>query len=150
VAQYAIEKAMELGARVITASDSSGTVVDEAGFTTEKLARLCEIKASRDGFSKIPAMIAPTLRECYQRGARPDASACAGLMPTASRAGTVNNPPPPARASINPASMATKKSATSSSGDTINNSTKLSITVHAHPVAPDKKAAAEAVSSSQV
>ncbi|HDG1677607.1 NADP-specific glutamate dehydrogenase [Kluyvera ascorbata] len=49
VAQYAIEKAMELGARVVTASDSSGTVVDEAGFTTEKLARLCEIKASRDG-----------------------------------------------------------------------------------------------------
>ncbi|MWL73053.1 glutamate dehydrogenase, partial [Escherichia coli] len=49
VAQYAIEKAMEFGARVITASDSSGTVVDEAGFTAEKLARLCEIKASRDG-----------------------------------------------------------------------------------------------------
>lgn len=33
VAQYAIEKAMEFGARVITASDSSGTVVDESGFT---------------------------------------------------------------------------------------------------------------------
>ncbi|PNF11324.1 NADP-specific glutamate dehydrogenase [Enterobacter cancerogenus] len=49
VAQYAIEKAMQFGARVITASDSSGTVVDEAGFTAEKLARLCEIKASRDG-----------------------------------------------------------------------------------------------------
>jgi len=49
VAQYAIEKAMELGARVVTASDSSGTVVDETGFTTEKLARLCEIKSSRDG-----------------------------------------------------------------------------------------------------
>lgn len=49
VAQYAIEKAMSLGARVITASDSAGTVVDEAGFTAEKLARLCEIKASRDG-----------------------------------------------------------------------------------------------------
>ncbi|WP_326901349.1 NADP-specific glutamate dehydrogenase [Kosakonia cowanii] len=49
VAQYAIEKAMLLGARVITASDSAGTVVDEAGFTAEKLARLCEIKASRDG-----------------------------------------------------------------------------------------------------
>ena len=49
VAQYAIEKAMALGARVITASDSGGTVVDEAGFTREKLARLCEIKASRDG-----------------------------------------------------------------------------------------------------
>jgi len=49
VAQYAIEKAIALGARVVTASDSAGTVVDEAGFTTEKLARLCEIKASRDG-----------------------------------------------------------------------------------------------------
>jgi glutamate dehydrogenase (NADP+) len=49
VAQYAIEKAMSLGARVITASDSAGTVVDEAGFTAEKLARLCEIKASSDG-----------------------------------------------------------------------------------------------------
>lgn len=49
VAQYAIEKAMAFGARVVTASDSSGTVVDESGFTEEKLARLCEIKASRDG-----------------------------------------------------------------------------------------------------
>jgi glutamate dehydrogenase (NADP+) len=35
---------MELGARVITASDSNGTVVDEAGFTKEKLARLIDIK----------------------------------------------------------------------------------------------------------
>jgi glutamate dehydrogenase (NADP+) len=49
VAQYAIEKAMSLGARVITASDSNGTVVDEAGFTPEKLALLTNIKASRDG-----------------------------------------------------------------------------------------------------
>lgn len=49
VAQYAIEKALSLGARVVTASDSNGTVVDEAGFTTEKLARLAEIKSSRDG-----------------------------------------------------------------------------------------------------
>lgn len=49
VAQYAIEKAMALGARVITASDSNGTVVDEAGFTTEKLARLCQIKSQQDG-----------------------------------------------------------------------------------------------------
>ncbi|MEQ4676011.1 NADP-specific glutamate dehydrogenase [Providencia vermicola] len=44
VAQYTIEKCMELGAKVVTASDSSGTVVDEAGFTAEKLARLEEIK----------------------------------------------------------------------------------------------------------
>lgn len=49
VAQYAIEKAMALGARVVTASDSNGTVVDENGFTTEKLALLEDIKNQRYG-----------------------------------------------------------------------------------------------------
>ncbi len=49
VAQYAIEKAMELGARVVTASDSNGTVVDEAGFTKEKLTRLIDIKERAHG-----------------------------------------------------------------------------------------------------
>ncbi len=44
VAQYAVEKAMALGAKVVTVSDSSGTVIDEAGFTTEKLAELMEVK----------------------------------------------------------------------------------------------------------
>lgn len=44
VAQYAVEKAMALGARVITVSDSSGTVVDPEGFTEEKLAVLMEVK----------------------------------------------------------------------------------------------------------
>jgi glutamate dehydrogenase (NADP+) len=44
VAQYAVEKAMALGAKVVTVSDSSGTVVDEEGFTPEKLAELMEVK----------------------------------------------------------------------------------------------------------
>ncbi len=44
VAQFAVEKAMALGAKVITVSDSSGSVVDEDGFTTEKLAELSEVK----------------------------------------------------------------------------------------------------------
>ncbi|AWB32487.1 NADP-specific glutamate dehydrogenase [Orrella marina] len=44
VAQYAIEKVMALGGKVVTVSDSSGTVVDEDGFTREKLAILMEIK----------------------------------------------------------------------------------------------------------
>lgn len=44
VAQYAVEKAMALGAQVITVSDSSGTIIDEAGFTPEKLAILMEVK----------------------------------------------------------------------------------------------------------
>jgi len=49
VAQYAVEKALQLGARVVTVSDSGGTVVDEAGFTPEKLALLMEIKNHRYG-----------------------------------------------------------------------------------------------------
>ncbi len=44
VAQYAVEKAMALGAKVVTVSDSSGTVVDEDGFTPEKLAILMKVK----------------------------------------------------------------------------------------------------------
>ena len=44
VAQYTIEKAMALGAKVVTVSDSSGTVVDEEGFTPEKLAVLMDVK----------------------------------------------------------------------------------------------------------
>jgi len=44
VAQFAVEKAMALGAKVVTVSDSSGTVFDEAGFTPTKLAQLMEVK----------------------------------------------------------------------------------------------------------
>jgi glutamate dehydrogenase (NADP+) len=44
VAQFAVEKAMSLGAKVVTVSDSSGTVVDNDGFTQEKLAILMEVK----------------------------------------------------------------------------------------------------------
>ena len=49
VAQYAIEKALSLGAKVITCSDSQGTVIDQDGFTTEKLAALMEIKNVKSG-----------------------------------------------------------------------------------------------------
>ncbi|WP_109077795.1 NADP-specific glutamate dehydrogenase [Aggregatibacter kilianii] len=49
VAQYAIEKALQLGAKVISCSDSSGTVIDEEGFTAEKLAALMEIKNVKRG-----------------------------------------------------------------------------------------------------
>lgn len=44
VAQFAVEKAMAFGAKVITVSDSSGTIVDDAGFTPEKLVILAEVK----------------------------------------------------------------------------------------------------------
>ncbi len=49
VAQYAVEKAMQLGAKVITVSDSSGTIIDEDGFTPEKLAILMDVKTHHYG-----------------------------------------------------------------------------------------------------
>ncbi|WP_368648614.1 NADP-specific glutamate dehydrogenase [Castellaniella ginsengisoli] len=49
VAQYTIEKCLQLGAKVITVSDSHGCVVDPAGFTTEKLAALIELKNEKRG-----------------------------------------------------------------------------------------------------
>lgn len=47
VAQFAIEKALEYGARVVTVSDSTGAVVDENGFNTEKLDALRECRNIR-------------------------------------------------------------------------------------------------------
>lgn len=49
VAQYAIEKCIHLGAKVVTASDSSGYIYDEAGITQEKLEFLKDLKNNRRG-----------------------------------------------------------------------------------------------------
>jgi len=68
VAQYAIEKAMALGAKVITASDSSGTIIDEQGFTPEKLALLMELKNHR--YCRVSDYAARTGVR-FEAGARP-------------------------------------------------------------------------------
>jgi glutamate dehydrogenase (NADP+) len=52
VAQYAIEKLLHLGAKVVTASDSNGFVYDEEGFTPEKLEFLKDLKNNRRGRMK--------------------------------------------------------------------------------------------------
>ncbi|ERI33946.1 glutamate dehydrogenase [Alcaligenes sp. EGD-AK7] len=49
VAQYAIEKCLDLGAKVVTVSDSQGCVVDMDGFTREKLASLMHVKNVQRG-----------------------------------------------------------------------------------------------------
>lgn len=49
VALYAIEKLLQLGASVHTASDSSGFIYDKDGFNEEKLAWLKELKEVRRG-----------------------------------------------------------------------------------------------------
>jgi glutamate dehydrogenase (NADP+) len=47
VAQYACEKLIELGAKVVTMSDSRGYVYDKDGITTEKLAYIMDLKNVR-------------------------------------------------------------------------------------------------------
>lgn len=49
VAQYAAEKAMQLGGKVVTMSDSSGYIYDEEGLNEEKLSYIMEIKNVRYG-----------------------------------------------------------------------------------------------------
>ena len=49
VAQYACEKATELGAKVVTLSDSSGYIYDANGIDAEKLAFIMELKNVRRG-----------------------------------------------------------------------------------------------------
>jgi glutamate dehydrogenase (NADP+) len=49
VAQYAIEKLLDLGAKVVTASDSDGFVYDKDGIDHEKLAWLMDLKEVRRG-----------------------------------------------------------------------------------------------------
>ncbi len=49
VAQYAIEKIIELGGKVLTVSDSSGHIYDEAGIDADKLRFIQELKNERRG-----------------------------------------------------------------------------------------------------
>jgi glutamate dehydrogenase (NADP+) len=49
VYQYAAEKTLDLGGKVLTASDSSGYIFDEAGIDREKLAFIMELKNVKRG-----------------------------------------------------------------------------------------------------
>lgn len=49
VAQFSAEKAMELGAKVVTMSDSGGYIYDREGLTREKLDYIMELKNVRRG-----------------------------------------------------------------------------------------------------
>ncbi len=49
VAQYTVEKLLQLGAKPVTVSDSNGYVYDEAGIDTDKLGFLMDLKNVRRG-----------------------------------------------------------------------------------------------------
>ncbi|MDD4274092.1 MAG: NADP-specific glutamate dehydrogenase [Desulfobacter postgatei] len=52
VAQYTVEKILDLGGKVVTLSDSSGFIYDETGIDREKLAWVMELKEVRRGRMK--------------------------------------------------------------------------------------------------
>ena len=83
VAQYAAEKALRLGARVLTLSDSSGYVYDPDGIDEEKLAYVMELKNVYRGRIREYAETYPSAT--YYEGQRPWGVACDIAMPCATQ-----------------------------------------------------------------
>lgn len=69
VAQYACEKATELGAKVVTLSDSKGYIYDKDGIDAEKLAWVMELKNVRRG--RIKEYVEEYPNAVYHEGERP-------------------------------------------------------------------------------
>jgi len=82
VAQYATEKATELGAKVITLSDSSGSIYDKDGITAEKLAWVMDLKNNKRGRIKD---YAKEFNAEYFEDKRPWAVACDIALPCATQ-----------------------------------------------------------------
>lgn len=83
VAQYAAEKAIQLGAKVVTLSDSSGYIYDEDGITQEKLAHVMELKNVQK--SRIGAYITKYPSAKFVAGETPWKEACDIAMPCATQ-----------------------------------------------------------------
>ncbi len=84
VAQFAVKKATELGAKVISMSDSSGTVIDKDGINAEKLAWIQELKNVRRGRIREYAEAFKGVE--YFEGARPwQLAACDVALPCATQ-----------------------------------------------------------------
>ena len=49
VAQYAVEKVTQLGGKVVTLSDSDGTIYDKDGIDADKLAFVMDLKNNKRG-----------------------------------------------------------------------------------------------------
>ena len=83
VAQYAIEKATELGGKVVTASDSSGYIYDADGITSEKLAYIMEIK--NVNYGRISDYVAKYPSAKFVAGKRPWEVKCDIALPCATQ-----------------------------------------------------------------
>ena len=83
VAQYAAQKAMRLGAKVLTLSDSDGFIYDPEGLNEEKMNYVFELKNIRRGRIKEYAQRFPEAQ--YFPGDRPWRIACDIAMPCATQ-----------------------------------------------------------------
>ncbi len=81
VAQFAAEKALEMGARVVSLSDSTGAVVDEEGIDRNKLDYVKDLKNHRRGRMREYAQIYPGAT--YLEGQRPWDVKCDIALPCA-------------------------------------------------------------------
>ena len=83
VAQFAAQKAMRLGAKVLTLSDSDGFIYDPEGLTEEKMAYVFELKNVRRG--RIKEYVTKYPQAQYCAGERPWKIACDIAMPCATQ-----------------------------------------------------------------
>jgi glutamate dehydrogenase (NADP+) len=83
VAQYAAEKAIELGATVLTLSDSGGYILDEDGINTEKLEHVMFIKNEKRG--RISEYVDKYPSAKYVSGDRPWSVKCDIALPCATQ-----------------------------------------------------------------
>ena len=83
VAQYACEKATQLGAKVITMSDSKGYIIDPAGIDANKLAWIMELKNNRRG--RISEYATHFDGASFVEGSRPWKEKCDVALPCATQ-----------------------------------------------------------------
>mgnify|MGYP003646165998 FL=1 len=83
VAQYAAEKAIELGATILTLSDSGGYIFDEEGINTEKLAHVMYIKNIKRG--RISEYVDTYPNAKFVKGERPWSVKCDIALPCATQ-----------------------------------------------------------------
>ncbi len=83
VAQYAAEKAMQFGGKVVTFSDSSGYIYDEEGMNDEKLAFVMELKNEKRG--RISEYVDKYPGAKYVDGKRPWEVKCDIALPCATQ-----------------------------------------------------------------
>ena len=83
VAQYATEKCIELGAKVITLSDSSGYIIDPDGIDKEKLAFIMDLKNIKRG--RIESYTKKYPKASFNAGQTPWKVACDIALPCATQ-----------------------------------------------------------------